>query len=149
MSTSPTPPTNQRTPPSEESVRGGHEIRDVNPRVILWLGAGVLIGTAVVQVVLWFTLQAFERSAEQGDSTPSPLAADSPQPPLPHLQEQPREDYQQYCREKEQRLQSYGWVDRQQGVVRIPVSRAMDLIAQRGLPKKKSKPIAPAEKEEQ
>jgi hypothetical protein len=28
-----------------------------------------------------------------------------------------------------QRLSSYGWVDREQGVVRIPVERAMDLAA--------------------
>ena len=32
------------------------------------------------------------------------------------------------------KLNSYGWVDRSNGIVRIPIDRAMDLIAQRGLP---------------
>lgn len=31
-------------------------------------------------------------------------------------------------------LNSYGWVDRSNGIVRIPIERAMDLILQRGLP---------------
>jgi hypothetical protein len=31
-------------------------------------------------------------------------------------------------------LHSYGWVDRRHGVARIPIDRAMDLIAARGLP---------------
>jgi hypothetical protein len=35
---------------------------------------------------------------------------------------------------EEQTLNSYGWVDQQAGVVRIPIEHAMQLLAQRGLP---------------
>ncbi len=35
---------------------------------------------------------------------------------------------------KTKKLNSYGWVDRKHGVIRIPIERAMDLVAQRGLP---------------
>jgi hypothetical protein len=31
-------------------------------------------------------------------------------------------------------LKSYGWVDRTNAIVRIPIDRAMDLLARRGLP---------------
>jgi len=31
-------------------------------------------------------------------------------------------------------LHSYGWVDRRAGIVRIPIDRAMELVAKRGLP---------------
>ena len=34
----------------------------------------------------------------------------------------------------EKELYSYGWVDEKAGTVHIPIERAMDLIAQRGLP---------------
>jgi hypothetical protein len=34
-------------------------------------------------------------------------------------------------------LGSYGWVDRKAGTVRIPIDRAMDLVAKRGVPKGK------------
>ena len=36
--------------------------------------------------------------------------------------------------QEEQTLHSYGWVDQPAGVVRIPIDRAMELLAQRGLP---------------
>lgn len=32
------------------------------------------------------------------------------------------------------KLNSYGWVDRSNGIVHIPIDRAMDLLLQRGLP---------------
>jgi len=31
-------------------------------------------------------------------------------------------------------LTTYGWVDREKGIVRIPIDRAIDLLATRGLP---------------
>jgi hypothetical protein len=31
-------------------------------------------------------------------------------------------------------LKSYAWVDKDKGIVRIPIQRAIDLLAQRGLP---------------
>jgi hypothetical protein len=31
-------------------------------------------------------------------------------------------------------LHSYGWVDEQAGLVRIPITRAMELLTERGLP---------------
>ena len=34
---------------------------------------------------------------------------------------------------EEQQLQTYGWVNRSGGIVRIPVDRAMDLVLERGL----------------
>jgi len=35
---------------------------------------------------------------------------------------------------EEQKLASYDWVDQKAGTLRIPIDRAMDLVAQRGLP---------------
>lgn len=37
-------------------------------------------------------------------------------------------------------LSSYAWVDRQKGIVRIPIDRAIDLTMQRGLPARQPKP---------
>ncbi len=38
---------------------------------------------------------------------------------------------------EEKILHSYGWIDQQKGIVRIPIERAMELTAQRGLPARK------------
>lgn len=40
-------------------------------------------------------------------------------------------------------LNNYSWVDRSQGKVRIPIERAMELIAQSGLPQEKPAQAAP------
>jgi hypothetical protein len=36
--------------------------------------------------------------------------------------------------EEDASLNSYGWVDKEQGVVHIPIERAMDTVVERGLP---------------
>lgn len=37
-------------------------------------------------------------------------------------------------------LDTYAWIDRNQGIVRIPVAVAMDLVAERGLPAQPAPP---------
>ena len=44
------------------------------------------------------------------------------------------EEINDFRMQEEQTLHSYGWVDQSAGVVRIPIDRAMELLAQRGLP---------------
>ena len=55
-------------------------------------------------------------------------------PPGPLLQVQPHQELQDYCAAQQQDVNTYGWVDQQSGVVRIPVERAMELILAEGLP---------------
>ncbi len=57
------------------------------------------------------------------EPTPNPKLQTSPQADLATMQQQDRSV-----------LNSYGWVDRNVGLVRIPISRAMELIVERGLP---------------
>ena len=121
-------------PPAEDSIRSGHEVRDVNIRGVLWLAAAVLAGGIVVHVASWYLLQSLEVSAKHADPELSPLAEMRPEPPAPRLQDRPSHDYTEYRAEQDARLNSYGWVDREQRVVHLPVSRAMELILQRGLP---------------
>ena len=54
--------------------------------------------------------------------------------PQPQLQRTPVLDLQAVRAAEEQALSTYGWVDQPKGVVRIPIDRAIDLLAQRGLP---------------
>ncbi len=54
--------------------------------------------------------------------------------PRPRLQRDDVEEMHDQLYGEEGRLQSYGWVDQDSGQARIPVARAMELIAERGLP---------------
>ena len=56
------------------------------------------------------------------------------EPPEPRLQKDPAMDLQQFRAGEEAVLHSYGWVDPEKGIVRIPVERAMELVAKEGLP---------------
>ena len=55
-------------------------------------------------------------------------------PPEPRLQTNPREDLRDLRAQEDAILGSYALVDKDRGVVRIPIDEAMKLIVQRGLP---------------
>ena len=54
--------------------------------------------------------------------------------PQPRLETYEPTEINDFRVQEERTLHSYGWVDQQAGVVRIPIARAMELVAQRGLP---------------
>jgi hypothetical protein len=54
--------------------------------------------------------------------------------PEPRLERNERIEINDFRLKEEQTLNSYGWADEKTGVVRIPIERAMQLVAQRGLP---------------
>src|SRR6201987_871393 len=54
--------------------------------------------------------------------------------PKPVLEYSERAPFRDILAKQDRTLESYDWVDQQNGVVRIPIERAMDLIAERGLP---------------
>ena len=56
------------------------------------------------------------------------------EPPQPRLQRVPGVDLEQMRTIEDSILSSYGWVDEEAGVTRIPIDRAMELTLERGLP---------------
>jgi hypothetical protein len=62
-------------------------------------------------------------------------------PPEPRLEQDPLAPRLRIRASEDAILASYGWVDRNAGVARIPIARAMDLLVERALPV--TKPVAP------
>lgn len=54
--------------------------------------------------------------------------------PEPRLETDEATEINDFRRKEEDTLRTYGWVDKDAGTVRIPIDRAMQLIAERGLP---------------
>jgi hypothetical protein len=54
--------------------------------------------------------------------------------PEPHLQPHPLADRATYEARQRATLTQYAWVDRGAGIVRIPIGRAMQILAERGGP---------------
>lgn len=115
---------------------------------LVWMVVGILIA-GVAMYALYRNLQTHE---ETRDLPPSPLV-DRTQPrlpPEPRLQVTPLPDLARYMAEQKASVSGYAWVDPAQGLARIPVDQAIDLLAKRGLPWKASSytaapaPAAPA-----
>jgi hypothetical protein len=108
------------------------EHQDVSPTGVTVFLTVLFISLGLVLVFLWWLYGAFSatRRAEQ----PFPLPKLSQMPPQPRIQAAPLIDMWQLRTHEDTILNTYGWIDRQGGTVRIPISRTMDLIAARGLP---------------
>jgi len=104
-----------------------YERSDIRSRDIAWLAAGLALFVVITPLLMQFVFPQSMR--HQSPSAPPALNADAPQ-----LEITPRDDLQRFQRSEAQFEQSYGWTDRGKGAVRIPISRAMQLLAERGLP---------------
>jgi len=116
------------------SAQHERETRDVNIRVIALFAlsfAVVLAGS--LALVAWVFNILHVTPAGQG-LRGAPIAVTPPYPPGPRLQTSPGRDLQELLRAEDAQLQSYGWVDRALGIVRMPIDRAMERVVERGLP---------------
>jgi hypothetical protein len=116
-----------------------HEESDVNIRAIFGFGAGMVAVGIVLALAVFVLFRYFAAQEKLQTTTEYPLAAGQDlQPPEPRLQTNPREDLRELRVKEEALLGSYGWVDKNAGIVRIPIDRAMTLTLQRGLPARRS-----------
>lgn len=56
------------------------------------------------------------------------------EPPQPRLQTDPAEDLARFRADEEKRLNTYYWIDKEKGIVHIPIAQAMKEIAAKGIP---------------
>jgi hypothetical protein len=113
-----------------------HEESDVNIRGILVFAVGLLVVAIVIHIAMWGLFRFFDARQARRQVIEYPLAVQEENrlPPEPRLQTNPRQDLQDLRTAEQEVLGTYGWVDRNAGVVRIPIDEAMKLTLQRGLP---------------
>lgn len=114
-----------------------YERSDIQIRWIILFFVIIGVGLGLLQYGLWRMInQGQSREAHRSDafSTASVL------PPQPRLQAQPLVEYERLLTEQKRVLESYGWIDKRKGVVRIPITRAMNIIAERRSPAKRPSP---------
>ena len=113
----------------------GHETTDAGLKAagLLML---MMLGFVVVGVVsMYFLYGAVIEYQASKDTPTSPLKDSRVQFTGPRLQVAPPMDMDEMEAAENEVLDSYGWIDREAGLVRIPIDRAMELLAERGLPK--------------
>jgi len=115
----------------------GHELSDLRPGYIALFGIVLttIIGAAAVITSLLIYFKAAEQSRHE---TPVPRLAREREPtPEPRLQIDAHNELRQMRAAEEAALNSYGWVDKDSGRVRIPIERAIEILAKKGLPARK------------
>ncbi len=111
----------------------GYEEKDANPRSLFLFGLSLAALIAGVMLLLWWLLTAFSHHPPQALAPRTALETGRSIPPEPRLQSNPQLDLEIFQAEEDSILQGYGWVDRNAGIVRVPVDTAMKMLLQRGL----------------
>jgi hypothetical protein len=118
-----------------EQPRHDHERKDADvislfTIVFMLFVSCIVIFLVVTGMMHYFKLREPSKTAGQAN-IPATRAEEFPQP---RLEVKPGADLAELCAAEDADLNSYGWIDRNVGAVRIPIDRAMQLIVQRGLP---------------
>ena len=126
---------------------GSYERQDISARGIFYFIAGLLAATLLISFLLSGLYKILDKRFETGQPPVNPLAANVPKDtrqvppqypetafPDPRLETDERTQLNSIRIAEERKLNSYGWVDEKAGTVHIPIERAMELLAQRGLP---------------
>jgi hypothetical protein len=112
----------------------GYEKSDASPRGLLYFALIMAALLAATSLSLIWLFKYFQKAENPGSFVAAPFAAERPLPPPPRVQPNPGADLQNYYQSQQNLLNGYGWIDRQNGIVRLPIDRAMELLLQRGLP---------------
>ena len=105
-----------------------HETADVDgPRI--WQTAAVL--AAVIVAAGFAAYGALALFHHETGRALAPIDAPPAHMPSPALQNAPAHDLAAFRAQKHALLNEYGWIDRDRGIVRIPIERAMSLLIAR------------------
>src|SRR5205807_5791640 len=113
-----------------------HETSDINIRGVFAFGIGLTVAAVLIHFMVWLLFMFFNgrESAKTMVQFPLAIGQENRLPPEPRLQTNPREDLRELRASEDAILNGYGWVDKNKGVVHIPIGEAMKLTLQRGLP---------------
>ena len=109
----------------------GHEQSEVSVRLIVVSLAFLAVATAIVFVLV----VGIFRYLYSSYSTAESIKLSQPViPPEPRIEVAPYEQLQQLRVKEDHILNSYAYVDKGSGVVRVPIDKAIDMLAAKGLP---------------
>lgn len=118
---------------SHQHSSGGadnYEKKDV--RVSVVAGSLVLLTFFIVAgiVISYASYAGLEFWMKKHDPPLPPMLQTHVVVPEPRLQVRPADDLALFQKEQQETLNSYAWVDREAGVARIPIQRAMEILAE-------------------
>ena len=123
-----------------------HELRDAS---VPWI-FGFILFLAIAGICMHFGISAMLRHLQKKPSpsdswhqTQAPADPASTRPVLPRLQVSPPAELEAFRAREDAELDTIGWINQSNRIVHIPITQAMDLLLQKGLPIV-SNPVGPS-----
>ena len=112
-----------------------HERKDVAVLSLMTIAFLLFLSCVIIFVVVWAMMHYFKfhEPAKTAGQANFPVTR-SAEFPKPRLEVKGAVDLAKLRVAEQTDLDSYGWIDRNSGTVRIPIDRAMQLLLERGLP---------------
>ena len=129
--------TDEKPAPGEpDTAAGDIGDRDVDYRAV-YRFAAVLLVIMVVSLLAMWGMSAFLRKELVSSDPPPPVLEEARVkrlPPEPRLETSPPKNLKELREREDAVLTGWSWVDKEKGLARIPVARAAEIIAEKGLP---------------
>jgi hypothetical protein len=126
----------------EGSSLVAYEHGDADLRTVSKYAIALVFGVLIAAAAMWGLFDYFTAHTNQEEATVSKMVLEErPKlPPEPRLQATPKVYVRELRASEDEFLKSYGWVDPNQGIVRIPIEEAIAMVAKKGLPSRAVKP---------
>ena len=111
-----------------------HEISTVQVKPVVAFALVLAITAVATFATVKILLDYMNFNNARTDAPLSPLANPDRLPPTPRLQVSSGQDLKEMRAKETTALNEYHWVNKDLGVVGIPIERAIELLAQRGVP---------------
>jgi hypothetical protein len=129
-----------RFDPDLSNPANRHETSDINYPAITRFGIALALLCIFTFAMLIGLFRYFQTQVASQQVKPVAPVDARRLPPAPRLQSTPIPDLKAFRAAEDEILNTYAWTDPDKGMVRIPVSRAIDVLAQRGLPARAAAP---------
>ncbi len=122
----------------------GHEANRLRVRGLVGFAAALVGVNVLVLVVVAVVMNGFSSEEKELESLTLPrFAGDTGEYPAPRIQADPAPELAKMKAADLGRLNNFGWVDRKAGLAHIPVGRAIEILAQKGLPTPEARGVTP------
>jgi hypothetical protein len=112
----------------------GHEANKLSVRGLVIFASALVALTIVVELILGGVMNGLYIESKSQRST-SVFKEDPESFPAPRLQDDPTGEFAAFKQAELSHLNGYGWVEGEKGIAHIPIARAIEILAERGLPK--------------
>ena len=137
--------TNQPMPNQPINDHDGFEHEDLSPTSVFYFMAGLALFGLIIYLIIFGMYRFLDHYETTHQPPMSPMVTpqadtrtvtdqDTQTFPQPRLERDEGARIRESIEDQDRKLATYNWVDKDKGVVQIPIDRAMDLIVERGLP---------------